>query len=88
MNLNWKQLALAMVAALCIAAGAAAEDYPAKPVRLLVGFSPGSATDIIARIVAAALNAKFGQRTACSPRMRWPSRRRTATRCWSPIRAR
>jgi tripartite-type tricarboxylate transporter receptor subunit TctC len=40
---------------------AAAEDYPTKPVRLLVGFSPGSATDIIARIVAAALTAKFGQ---------------------------
>ena len=61
MKLKWKQLALAIIATLWMAAGVAAEDYPTKPVRLLVGFSPGSATDIIARVVAAALNAKFGQ---------------------------
>jgi tripartite-type tricarboxylate transporter receptor subunit TctC len=60
-NMKWKQVALAIVASVWMAAAAAAEDYPAKPVRLLVGFSPGSATDIIARIVAGALNAKFGQ---------------------------
>jgi tripartite-type tricarboxylate transporter receptor subunit TctC len=49
MNLKWKQLALAIVATLWVAAGVAAEDYPTKPVRLLVGFSPGSATGIIAQ---------------------------------------
>jgi tripartite-type tricarboxylate transporter receptor subunit TctC len=47
MKLEWKQLALAIVATLWVAAGAAAEDYPTKPARLLVGFSPGSATGII-----------------------------------------
>jgi tripartite-type tricarboxylate transporter receptor subunit TctC len=59
--MDWKRLALAIAATLWFAAAGAADDYPAKPVRLMVGFSPGSATDIIARIVAGALNAKFGQ---------------------------
>ena len=64
MKAKWMRLALAIIAIPCmlIASGiAAAEDYPAKPVRLLVGFSAGSATDIIARIVAASLTAKLGQ---------------------------
>lgn len=61
MNRNWNQLALAIIATLWMVAGVAAEDYPTKPVRLLVGFTPGSATDIVARIVADALGAKFGQ---------------------------
>jgi len=29
----------------------AADDYPAKPVRILIGFPPGGATDLIARIL-------------------------------------
>ena len=62
MKLDWKQLALAAAVVPCLLAGpAAAEDYPTKTVRLLVGFTAGSATDVIARIVAGALNAKFGQ---------------------------
>jgi tripartite-type tricarboxylate transporter receptor subunit TctC len=64
MQANWRRLAPAIIALACMLAAAGmatAEDYPSKPVRLVVGFSPGSATDIIARIVGGALNARFGQ---------------------------
>jgi len=40
--------ALAIVATLRVAAGVAAEDFPAKPIRLFVGLSAGSATDSLA----------------------------------------
>ena len=40
---------------------AAAQEYPAKPVRLLVGFPPSGATDLIARILQPALARAFGR---------------------------
>jgi len=51
----------ALTLALGLAAGAAAADYPASPVRLVVGFPPGGGTDGAARIVAERLPAALGQ---------------------------
>ena len=40
---------------------ALAQHYPNKPIRLLIGFAPGSATDSVARILAEPLGAALGQ---------------------------
>jgi len=39
----------------------AAQDYPNKPVRILLGFPPGQATDVLARAVAFELTKNLGQ---------------------------
>jgi tripartite-type tricarboxylate transporter receptor subunit TctC len=41
--------------------GARADTYPARPVHLLVGFPPGGAADIIARLAGQALSQRLGQ---------------------------
>jgi tripartite-type tricarboxylate transporter receptor subunit TctC len=52
--------ALVLGGALC-ANGAVAQNYPIKPVRVIVPFAPGGGTDILGRIVAQKLSEQIGQ---------------------------
>jgi len=53
--------AFSFLAALGFAALATAQGYPNKPVKLVVGFSAGGPTDVIARIIAQDMTASLGQ---------------------------
>src|SRR5262245_29643249 len=57
-TLTW--VALAGLAALAMAAQAA-DDYPTRPVRIVVGFGPGATIDVTARVLAPKLGAAFNQ---------------------------
>lgn len=50
-----------LLALTALADPAAAQQYPARPVRMLIGFPPGGGTDIVGRIVAQKLSENLGQ---------------------------
>src|SRR5882672_1210054 len=52
---------LVVLAGLCLAAGAFAQGYPNKPVRVVISFTPGSSTDIVGRIVMQKVSEYWGQ---------------------------
>ena len=86
-----RYLALALAGALPLAAGA--QEFPNRPIRIVVAFPPGGATDVLARLVQPKLSDTFGRSVlvdnrggagATSARRSSRARHPTDTRCSSP----
>ncbi|GEM_PF-2460962 len=83
-------IAAGLAAALFVVAGSAiAQSWPNRPVRLVVPYVPGGATDLVSRIVGEQLTARLGQQLvvdnrpaqpAPSPSPGWPRPAPTDTR--------
>ena len=55
-----KRFAAALV--LCLATCAFAQDYPTKPIRLVIPYAAGSVAEVLFRVLAPSVEAKLGQR--------------------------
>ncbi len=56
-----RRIAVAALALIALAATAAAETYPSRPVKVIVPTPPGGPVDVMARLLANALPAELGQ---------------------------
>ena len=60
MNLKSTLLAFAALVSACVT-NVQAQQYPSRPLRIIVPFAPGGASDVIARILSLKLNESLGQ---------------------------
>lgn len=62
---RWAAIALGAL----LAGSAFAQGYPAKPIRIVVPFAPGGATDLIARVVGQKIGDSMGQQVTIENRL-------------------
>ena len=55
------RLFMAVSLLVALAPNALADDYPNRPVRLIIPFPPGGSNDVVGRLVAQQLSVKLGQ---------------------------
>ncbi len=60
--------ALALLVLALVCANASAQSYPNKTIRLVVGFTPGGVSDVLARAMSARLSQNFGQQVVVDNR--------------------
>ena len=58
---TFQRLAAGALATPLIARGAVAQNYPAQPVRMVVGYAAGQSIDILARLIGQSLSEQYGQ---------------------------
>jgi tripartite-type tricarboxylate transporter receptor subunit TctC len=61
-------LLIAAGAALALAVGASAQDYPNKPIRLIIPFPPGGSNDVVGRVIATHLSERIGKQVVVDNR--------------------
>jgi tripartite-type tricarboxylate transporter receptor subunit TctC len=52
---------MGMLAAMAVAASAAAQDYPSRPIKMIVPFAPGGPTDAVAHILSDVMERSLGK---------------------------
>ena len=63
-----KSARLCCAALLAVSSVSAAQEFPNRPIRMLVGFAPGGGTDVVARILAPRLTSAWGQQVVIDNR--------------------
>src|SRR5690349_19187975 len=61
MSIVGLRLIAACMLTLLTCIGTRAEDYPIRPVRLIIPFPPGGSNDVVGRMVANGLSSRLGQ---------------------------
>jgi tripartite-type tricarboxylate transporter receptor subunit TctC len=78
-ELRWTAVMACALAAIA-AASATAQEYPQRPIRMIVGLPAGGSTDLMGRLLAAKLGERFGQQVVFDNRPGASGRTRAVNR--------